>query len=361
MNDTMVSPLGGTILIADDDANARLWLNRVLRQEGYTVEEAEDGGQALDMFERIRPDVVLLDAVMPGLDGFEVCAQLRTLPGGERTPILIITGLEGEDAVERAFEVGAVDYITKPIHWAVLRHRVRNLLRTRQLETMRDDLTQMIVHDMKNPISLIRGYSDMLLQDQSAGEWRKDALLRIFQSSNKLLDMTMMILDIGRLEEGKLTLQRGPGSALQALQEVKEGFSLMERDRHIRIEIDSASKDVIADMDWGMIQRVLTNLVSNAFKHSPEQSTISLLCGSIERSERYLMFSVADQGEGIPAQDQARIFDKFTQVASRTRGSGIDTGLGLTFCKLAAEAHGGTIELQSEVGAGSKFTLLLPY
>ncbi len=171
----------------------------------------------------------------------------------------------------------------------------------------------------------------------------------------------MMILDIGRLEEGKLTLQRGPGSALQALQEVKEGFSLMERDRHIRIEIDSASKDVIADMDWGMIQRVLTNLVSNAFKHSPEQSTISLLCGSIERSGRYLMFSVADQGEGIPAQDQARIFDKFTQVASRTRGSGIDTGLGLTFCKLAAEAHGGTIELQSEVGAGSKFTLLLPY
>jgi signal transduction histidine kinase len=226
---------------------------------------------------------------------------------------------------------------------------------------MRDDLTQMIVHDMKNPISLIRGYSDMLLQDPSSGQWRDDAISRIFQSSNKLLDMTMMILDIGRLEEGKLTLQRAPGSATQALREVKEGFSLAERDRHVNIEIESDSQDIIADLDWGLIQRVLSNLVSNAVKHSPEKSTILLSCGSVNRPDRYLVLSVTDHGEGIAAQDRERIFDKFTQAAARAHGSRTDTGLGLTFCKLATEAHGGTIELQSEVGVGSKFTLLLPY
>jgi len=104
---------------------------------------------------------VLLDAVMPGMTGFETCARLQTLSSSGQAPVLIITGLEDEESVEQAFEAGAMDYITKPVHWPVLRQRVRRLIRTQQTEKMRDDLVQMIVHDMKNPISKIQSFSEM--------------------------------------------------------------------------------------------------------------------------------------------------------------------------------------------------------
>jgi len=122
------------ILIVDDDQGARLILRYIMTQEGYDVVEADNGQACLDIFTRERPNMVLLDAAMPCMDGFDACAALRSLPGGAHTPVLMITGLEDSASVDRAFEVGASDYITKPIHYAVLRHRVRRLLRARRAE-----------------------------------------------------------------------------------------------------------------------------------------------------------------------------------------------------------------------------------
>src|SRR5450432_2758911 len=141
----------GTILIADDDPVSRQMLRLRLQQDGYTIQEADDGPAALALFETLQPDLVLLDAMMPQMTGFEVCTRLHAMPGGEHVPVLIITGLEDEASVDNAFAAGAVDYITKPVHWPVLRQRVRRLLQNRQVEKMRDQLVQMIVHDMKNP------------------------------------------------------------------------------------------------------------------------------------------------------------------------------------------------------------------
>lgn len=119
------SPL---ILIVDDEKFTRLQLQRAMEQAGYRVAEASDGEQALAAYTRLNPDIVLLDALMPAMDGFTCCQQLQSLPGGDRTPILMITALEEQAAVDRAFAAGATDYITKPIHWAVLRQRVDRLL-----------------------------------------------------------------------------------------------------------------------------------------------------------------------------------------------------------------------------------------
>lgn len=125
------SPL---ILVVDDSKLIQLKLRDVLERDGYSVTEAGDGVQALDAYERLRPDIVLMDAIMPVMDGFTACARLQKLPGGDRTPVLMVTSLDDDKSVNLAFEAGATDFITKPIHWAVLRHRVHRLLRARKAE-----------------------------------------------------------------------------------------------------------------------------------------------------------------------------------------------------------------------------------
>jgi len=134
MSETTAQQNVPLVLVVDDDKAVRRLLRRVLEPGGYAVEEAEDGVQALSAYERLQPDLVLLDILMPGIDGFATCARLRALPGGDRTPVLMITALDGKEAVDRAFEAGATDYITKPLHLDVLRHRVAHLLRARQAE-----------------------------------------------------------------------------------------------------------------------------------------------------------------------------------------------------------------------------------
>lgn len=121
------------ILVVDDDKSMRMLLRLALEQEGYQVFEAQDGEGCLATYKRRQPDAILLDAILPGIDGFTCCSQLRSFPKSDRIPVLMLTVLDDPDAVEQAFAVGATDYITKPIHWAVLRHRLRRLLQQSQL------------------------------------------------------------------------------------------------------------------------------------------------------------------------------------------------------------------------------------
>lgn len=130
MNNISPQKDSSLILVVDDDKFMRIQLRRAMEQAGYQVAEANDGEQALAAYTRLHPNIVLLDALMPVMDGFTCCAQLQTLPGGDRTPVLMLTALEDQESVDQAFEAGATDYITKPIHWAVLRQRVRHLLQT---------------------------------------------------------------------------------------------------------------------------------------------------------------------------------------------------------------------------------------
>ena len=141
------------VLIADDDVTMRLLMRETLEQAGFTVEEAEDGAHALSAFVRVRPDIVLLNVLMPKMDGFTTCATLRTLPGGAHTPVLMVTGLDDIESINRAYEVGATDFITKPFNWTILGHRVRYLLRaSRAVEALRKS-------EAKNRALLQSGYS----------------------------------------------------------------------------------------------------------------------------------------------------------------------------------------------------------
>jgi PleD family two-component response regulator len=151
------SPL---ILVVDDDKSMRMLLRLALEQEGYQVLEAQDGEACLATYQHCQPDAILLDAVMPVMDGFACCSQLRTFPGGERTPVLMVTVLDDPDAVERAFAAGATDYITKPIPWAVLRHRVRHLLQ----QSLLSKQLQSAHRELERLASLVAGYEGRNLQ-----------------------------------------------------------------------------------------------------------------------------------------------------------------------------------------------------
>lgn len=160
------------ILIADDDKFTRLQIRQRLQKEGYRVEEVSNGQQCLAAYTDLHPDIILLDGMMPVMDGFTCCSQLRSLAGGERIPILIITGLDDEASVNWAFEAGATDYVTKPIHWAVLRQRVRRLLReaqlSRELEQANQELKRLASEDSLTQLANRRQFDTYLSQ-----EWKR--------------------------------------------------------------------------------------------------------------------------------------------------------------------------------------------
>ncbi|WP_333466237.1 PleD family two-component system response regulator [Microcoleus sp. T3_B1] len=158
------------ILVVDDEPFIRMQLRLSLEQEGYHVAEAQDGREALAAFEQLQPDIVLLDALMPEINGFECCTQLKMLPNGKNTPILMITGLDDRESVDSAFEVGAADYVTKPIHWAVLRQRVRRLIHEsqiqQQLEASNRALQQLASIDSLTEIANRRRFDEYLKQEK---------------------------------------------------------------------------------------------------------------------------------------------------------------------------------------------------
>lgn len=170
MSDTPHNP--PLILVADDDKILRLGLRSAMEEDGYQVVEASDGEMCLSVFARSRPDLVLLDAIMPAIDGFACCRRIQELSGVQRTPVLMITGLEDQDSVDRAFSVGAVDYITKPIHWAVLRQRVKRLIHQvklyQQLETANHQLQRLAAIDSLTQLPNRRRFDQYFQQ-----EWQR--------------------------------------------------------------------------------------------------------------------------------------------------------------------------------------------
>jgi signal transduction histidine kinase len=229
-----------------------------------------------------------------------------------------------------------------------------------ELYRVKDDLTHMIVHDMKNPLSGVMGYLSMLLhywdQDKLEAEHRQH-LERAYQGSQRLLDMTMNLLDISRMEEGQMELSCESVDLGALLEEITPTFSpaTLNNEKDLVVDIESGLPDVRADRD--ILRRILTNLISNAVKHTDSGGRITV---RVAENSHAVLIAVEDDGEGIPEAALPHLFRKFSQVTSKRLGHRTDTGLGLAFCKLAVEAHGGQIAVESEVGKGTRFTFTLP-
>jgi signal transduction histidine kinase len=355
-----------TVLVVDDNpANVEL-LEAYLLPEKYDVVSAFDGNQALARVAEAPPDIVLLDVMMPGLDGYEVCRRLKTDQKTRFIPVVMVTALKDLDDKVKSIEAGADDFLTKPISKVELLTRIRSLIRVKHLhddlensylqlqglQRTKEALTQMIIHDLKNPLTGIKANLEIVGMEKL--DETRECLEAAQRSADLLYNMIQDLLDISRLEEGKLTLN----TEAVALADVTSAVA-REVEAPAAAEGKRISHEVPADLplipcDRNLIYRVVSNLLVNAVKHTGRGGSIALRA---EVAGGFAAIHVVDTGHGIPEQFLDRIFEKFGQVDSRRRTG---TGLGLTFCKMAVEAHGGTISVQSKEGVGSTFTFTLP-
>ena len=353
------------VLVVDDTVENLRLIASMLGQQGYEVRPVTNGRQALLAVERDPPDLILLDINMPDMNGYEVCARLKQQDALRDVPVIFLTALSDVADKIRAFEAGGVDYITKPFRMEEVHARVRTHLalrqstrelersyaRLRDLERLRDDLVHMIVHDMRSPLMVLKGHLELLRQG-GVGKFSAEAdsdIASALSAADHLKDMANELLDMSRLEEGKLPIMAEPHDLVALALEVTAEIGVLDRERALSV---TGVKAVSVTCDGRLIRRVLQNLVSNAIKHTPAGGAIDIEVSVTGGSARV---AISDQGPGIPAEARARIFEKFGAVTSMRAGKYHSAGIGLAFCKLAVEAHGGAIEVEARKPRGSVF------
>lgn len=343
------------ILVVDDTPANLLLLVRMLTGRGYNARPVSSGKLALEAARSELPDLILLDVTMPQMNGYEVCSELKADTALKEIPVIFISALSETLDKVKAFGVGGVDYVTKPFHFDEVYARVETHLRLRALQKLRDDLTQMIVHDLRNPMAVISGVLE-ILQDPDAQELSPANQTRVAaarRSASNMLNLINSLLDVNKMGEGKMKLQLEPCDLVPLIRDVFAASQPWPGDRTVTLDAPEPSPIVTADC--GLIRRVFQNLLGNALKYTPAGGNVGFVV-TLSRSE--VRVAVTDTGPGIAPENHQRIFEKFGQVDAGS--SRVGTGLGLAFCKLAVEAHGGRIGVDSEVGKGSTFWLDLP-
>jgi len=359
------------ILVVDDTPANLQSLAAVLKDQGYAISVATNGRQALEVVPKVRPALILLDVMMPEMDGFEACQRLKASPEWRDIPIIFLTAKTEAADIIKGFELGAVDYVAKPFnthellarvgtHLALCRQRrelQENYRRLSELERLRDNLVHMVVHDLRSPLLGLSGCLQMLQADLAGkleAEQAED-LESALAAAVKLGGMVASLLDVSRLESGQMPLNKQPCDLHAVMTEAVASLGGLTKDRHVVVVPSGTPLTVGCDPE--IVGRVVANLIGNALKFTPANGEIKVAaCLTADGAK----VSVQDTGPGIPEAYRERIFEKFGQVDGRAEGKRNSTGLGLTFCKLAVEAHGGRIGVDSEEGRGSVFWFTLP-
>jgi signal transduction histidine kinase len=357
------------IVVDDTPANLQL-LTGMLKERGYKVRPVPSGKLALQAAKSDPPDLILLDIMMPEMDGYEVCERLKADEKLREISVIFISALNETMDKVRAFGVGGVDYVTKPFQFEEVDARVsthlelqrqrrklkENYEQLRRLEGMRDSLVHMIVHDLRSPLTGISGFLDLALDEkETLTEDVLDYLQTAKHSTTAVIDMVSAVLDVSKMEAGEMKLHLAECDLVRIAADLMSGMQSLKEAREMILDAPPAPVTVVADGD--LLLRVIQNLLGNALKFTPSDGWIRL---GIEPDDNRVCVTVRDNGPGVPAEYLEKIFEKFGQVEARANQQKHSTGLGLTFCKLAVEAHGGSIGVESEVGKGSTFWFVLP-
>jgi signal transduction histidine kinase len=353
------------ILIVDDDPGSRLVTETILSAEPYSLELVADGQSALDCIKSLPPDVVVLDIMMPGMDGYEVTRQIKLNPSTRHIPVILLSALGCKEDIIQGLDSGADEFISKPVHGMELRARVRSMLRIKKQHDslqgvlkLRDEMAHTIAHDLRNPLSVILGYAELAKGKSERADFVGNALKVICDQSRKLDGMITEILMTTKIEHDRLVLQRRMKPIIALLRESVDQFELEARacNQTIQVSVGPGVPEMFS-IDPNLIRRVFDNLLSNALKYGPSGSTVRV---DVSATLEALTLSVSDNGPGIAEHNQPSLFKKFATFSDSNLQNRKQVGLGLYFCKLVIDAHGGTIEYSANEPTGSKFTVILP-
>jgi two-component system sensor histidine kinase/response regulator len=355
------------VLIVDDEPrNVRL-LEAMVTPLGVEAFTASSGSHALEMTTKVSPDAILLDIMMPGMDGIEVCLRLKKDRTTQNIPVIFVTALTDVQNHAVAVEAGGIGFVTKPIQRLLLEASVRSAIRMKRLsdevdELMRQraSLTHMIVHDINNLLTINLGFAQLTLEDDTLPSSLREYVTTIEKSSNDIKTMTQSLLEVEKLESGTMPVSLGAVNLWELAEQRMSLLISQAAERGIHLDMQKLTEEIIAQADEDLLARVLDNLIFNAVKFCPDKGSIEI---NISRNEGMTEIRVTNDGAPIPKEFHERIFEKFAQVEVRQATGRKGVGLGLTFCKMALDAMGGTISVESPVPGregGTRFVVRLP-
>lgn len=364
------------VLVADDDPTQLLLTSETLSSEGYEVIEAEDGDAAAALFQSEKPDLAILDVMMPGLTGFEVCGLIRRSVDANlaTTPVVLVTGLDDEESVQTAFEVGATTFISKPLQWTLLGHQTRYLLRSAALENelrtakaaveeaslSKSRMFATLCHELRTPLNGVIGFADILLGqglgpigDQGYLDYAKD----IRQCGDDLLAQVNQMLLLSRLEAGLAPLKASSVSVDQIITHSISPYRKQAEVRAVAINMRPLAEPMRFWCDVEILKSGLAALIDNAVKFSPFGGTVEV---SAELLGDQIAVTVSDQGEGVESDDLESLMRPFNQAQTGLDRAHNGLGLGLPIARLAAERHSGRLAIANALTGGFVASIILP-
>jgi two-component system, sensor histidine kinase and response regulator len=368
--------MGRKILVVDDDRlNIRILLT-ILKREGFQVEEADSGEQALVAYAQFLPDLVLLDVVMPGIDGFETCRQLNSKYGDKCAPVIFITARNASDDIVEGLEAGCVDYLPKPFKDKEVLARIRSHLqnqilreqllrlveRLNKADASKNRLLGMAAHDLRNPLASVRGFAGFLREGVGGPlvPVQLDLVNMIHDASQSMLEVVNELLDVATIESGELKLRLERHSLADLVAKAVRFTNIQAARKKTQVEFVDPETSPVLMFDVAKMRQVIDNLLSNAIKYSPPGSTIRALI-QVGPEQSSCGFSVQDQGPGIPEGERDKLFKDFSTLSTKPTAGEKSTGLGLAICRKIVEAHHGSIHVENLQSGGCEFSVSLPY
>jgi two-component system, sensor histidine kinase and response regulator len=361
-----------SILVVDDVPDNLRLLSEILTRQGYDVRSAISGSIALLVVPRVYPDLILLDINMPQMNGYQVCELLKRDLQTREIPVIFLSAMGETIDKVRAFEVGAVDYITKPFQIQEVIVRIENqlnlrrmrielsqaLVKEQELNRLKSEFISMVSHDFRTPLCSIQGFAE-LLRHYSHGlsaEKQDQYFDRINASVEHLIALLDEVLLIGSFEVGKIKCRLTSIHLASFCQELIETFQLSISHSHeIHLSLSETIQQFHLEADRNLLQQIFFNLLSNAAKYSPHQTEIQL---DLQHLNQQIIFRVIDRGIGIPAENLPFLFDSFYRCTNVGEIKG--TGLGLAIVKRCVDTLGGKIQVESTLGDGTTFTVTFP-